>query len=178
MNEKLYPSFQPQVDSLEQHLNLRLKEINSFNNSIQNIKDIKNFYNHEAKKYKKKSKQYKLINCLIQSVDGVSILAVSSTCVTLSITGVGLVVVPVASGIGAGLCIISKLLGEYLKRKEQHNLKKYTLAGRTLHDFCKLHSKCLEDNKIDLNEYNKLKQSYDTYKTNKTKLNSEFTFLG
>ena len=178
MNEKLYPSLQPQVDSLEQHLNLRLKEINSFNNSIQNIKDIKNFYNHEAKKYKKKSKQYKLINCLIQSVDGVSILVVSSTCVTLSITGVGLVVVPVASGIGAGLCIISKLLGEYLKRKEQHNLKKYTLAGRTLHDFCKLHSKCLEDNKIDLNEYNKLKQSYDTYKTNKTKLNSEFTFLG
>ena len=178
MNEKLYPSLQPQVDSLEQHLNLRLKEINSFNNSIQNIKDIKNFYNHEAKKYKKKSKQYKLINCLIQSVDGVSILAVSSTCVTLSITGVGLVVVPVASGIGAGLCIISKLLGEYLKRKEQHNLKKYTLVGRTLHDFCKLHSKCLKDNKIDLNEYNKLKQSYDTYKTNKTKLNSEFTFLG
>ena len=178
MNEKLYPSLQPQVDSLEQHLNLRLKEINSFNISIQNIKDIKNFYNHEAKKYKKKGKQYKLINCLIQSVDGVSILAVSSTCVTLSITGVGLVVVPVASGIGAGLCIISKLLGEYLKRKEQHNLKKYTLAGRTLHDFCKLHSKCLEDNKIDLNEYNKLKQSYDTYKTNKTKLNSEFTFLG
>ena len=178
MNEKLYPCLQPQVDSLEQHLNLRLKEINSFNNSIQNIKDIKNFYNHEAKKYKKKSKQYKLINCLIQSVDGVSILAVSSTCVTLSITGVGLVVVPVACGIGAGLCIISKLLGEYLKRKEQHNLKKYTLAGRTLHDFCKLHSKCLEDNKIDLNEYNKLKQSYDTYKTNKTKLNSEFTFLG
>ena len=178
MNEKLYPSLQPQVDSLEQHLNLRLKEINSFNNSIQNIKDIKTFYNHEAKKYKKKSKQYKLINCLIQSVDGVSILAVSSTCFTLSMTGVGLVVVPVASGIGAGLCIISKLLGEYLKRKEQHNLKKYTLAGRTLHDFCKLHSKCLEDNKIDLNEYNKLKQSYDTYKTNKTKLNSEFTFLG
>ena len=178
MNEKLYPSLQPQVDNLEQHLNLRLKEINSFNNSIQNIKDIKNFYNHEAKKYKKKSKQYKLINCLIQSVDGVSILAVSSTCVTLSITGVGLVVVPVASGIGAGLCIISKLFGEYLKRKEQHNLKKYTLAGRTLHDFCKLHSKCLEDNKIDLNEYYKLKQSDDTYKTNKTKLNSEFTFLG
>ena len=178
MNEKLYPSLQQQVDSLEQHLNIRLKEINSFNNSIQNIKDIKNFYNHEAKKYKKKSKQYKLINCSIQSVDGVSILAVSSTCVTLSITGVGLVVVPVASGIGAGLCIISKFLGEYLKRKEQHNLKKYTLAGRTLHDFCKLHSKCLEDNKIDLNEYNKLKQSYDTYKTNKTKLNSEFTFLG
>ena len=149
-----------------------MKEINSFNNSIQNIKDIQNFYNHEAKKYKKKSKQNKLKKCLIQSFDGVSILAVSSTCVTLSVTGVGLVVVPIASGIGAGLCIISRIAGGYLKRKVHHNIKKYTLAGRTLHDFCKLHSKCLEDNKIDLNEYNKLKQTYDTYKT---KLNS---FLG
>ena len=104
------------------------------------------------------------MNCLIQSVDGY-------------ITGVGLVVVAVASGFGAGLCIISKLLGEYLERKEQHNLKEYTLALRTLHDSCKPHSKCLEDNKVDLNEYNKLKQSYDTYKTNETKLNCDFSFL-
>ena len=154
MSEKLYPCLQPS-DSLD----LRLKEINSFDNSIQNIKDIQNFYNHEAKKYKKKSKTYKTINGSIQSIDGVSVLAVSSTCVTLSVTGVGLVVVPIASGIGASLCIISKIAGEYLKRKEQHNIKIYTLAGRTLHDFCKLHSKCLEDNKIDLNEYNKLKQT-------------------
>ena len=173
MSEKLYSCLQPS-DSLD----LRLKEINSFNNSFQNIKDIQNFFYHEAKKYKKKSKIYKIINGLILSIDGVSVLAVSSTCVTLSVTGVGLVVVPIASGIGAGLCIISKIAGEYMKRKEQHNIKKYTLAGRTLNDFCKLHSKCLEDNKIDLSEYNKLKQTYDLYKTNKTKINSEFTFLG
>ena len=97
MSENLYPCLQQ-----DQNLDLRLKEINSFDNSIQNIKDIQNFYNHEAEKYKKKSKTYKIINGLIQSIDGVSVLAVSSTCVTLSVTGVGLVVVPIASGIGAG----------------------------------------------------------------------------
>ena len=156
---------------------MRLKEINSFNNSTQNIKNIQNSYNHEARKYKKNTTTYKIINGLIQSIDGVLLLGVSSTAITLSVTGVGLIVVPIASGIGAGVSIISKILNEYLKRKE-HNIKKYTLAGRTLHDFCKLHSKCLEDNKIDLNEYNKLKQTYDVYKNNKTKLNSEFTFLG
>ena len=160
MSEKLYPSLRE-----SDNLDMRLKEINSFNNSFQNIKGIQNFYNHEAKKYKKKSKIYKLINCLIQSIDGVSVLSVSSTCVTLSVTGVGLVVVPIASGIGSGLCIISKIAGEYLKRKEQHNIKTYTLASRTLHDYQKLHSNCLEDNKIDLNEYNKLKQTYDVYKS-------------
>ena len=173
MSEKLYPSLRE-----SDNLDLRLKEINSFNNSIQNIKDIQNFYNHEYKNYKKKCRLYKIINGLIQSIDGVLLLGVSSSASTLSVTGVGLFMIPIASGIGAGVSIISKLLNEYLKRKEQHNIKKYTLAGRTLHDFCKLHSKCLEDNKIDLNEYNKLKQTYDVYKNNKTKLNYEFTFLG
>ena len=56
-------------------------------------------------------------------------------------------------------------------------LKKLTLADRTLHVFCKLHSKCLEGNKIDLNEYNKLKQTYNVYKTKKTKLKSEFFLI-
>ena len=103
MSEKVYPCSR-ESDSLDKgSLDMRLEEINSFNNSIQNINDIKTFYNHEAKNYIKKSKQYKLINCLIQSIVGVSVLAVSTTCVTLSITGVGLVVVPVASGKGAGL---------------------------------------------------------------------------
>ena len=119
MSEKLYPCLQQ-----DQNLDLRLKETNSFNNSIQNINEIQTFYNHEAKKYKKKSKTYKIINGLIQSVDGVLLLGVSSTAIALSVTGVGLVVVPIASGIGAGVSIISKILNEYLKRKEQHKIKK------------------------------------------------------
>ena len=70
--------------------------------------------------------------------------------------------------------LIHTFIDEYLKGKEQHTFKKYTLAGATLNNFQKLHTKCLEDNKLDLNEYNKLKQIYDVYKNNKTKLNSEF----
>ena len=78
MSEKLYPCLRE-----SDNLDIRLKEINSFNNSIQNIKDIQKFYNHEAKKYKKKSKIYKIINGLIQSINGVSVLAVSA-CVSTS----------------------------------------------------------------------------------------------
>ena len=84
----------------------------------------------------------------------------------------------IASGIGAGISIFSKFIGEYLKRKKQHNIRKYTLAGGTLNNFQKLHTNCLEDKEIDLYEDNKLKQTYDVYKNNKTKLNSEFAFLG
>ena len=117
MSEKLYPCLQQ-----DQNLDLRLKEINSFNNSIQNIKGIQTFYNHDAKKYEKKSKIYKVINCLIQSIDGVLLLGVFSTAITLSVTAVGLIVIPIASGIGAGVSIISKILNEYLKSKEQNNI--------------------------------------------------------
>ena len=110
-----------------------------------------------------KNIKHKIVNGLIQSFGGFLFLGVSSTAITLSVTGVGLIVVSIGSGIGAGVSIFSKLIGEYLKRKEQHNLKKHTLAGGTLNNFQKLHKKCLEDNKIDLNEHNKLKQTYDVY---------------
>ena len=106
---KLYPNLR-ESDSLD----FRIKEINSFNNSIQNIKDIQNFYNHECKKFKKKSKLYKTKNGLIQSIDGVLFLGVSSTAITLSVTGVRFFVIPIASGIDAGASIISKILNEYL----------------------------------------------------------------
>ena len=56
MSEKFCPSLH--ADSLNDSLNLQLKEIDSFNNSIQTTKDISVFYNHEAKKYKHKSKTY------------------------------------------------------------------------------------------------------------------------
>ena len=157
MSEKLYAELAKVYPSLRESdgLDIRLKQINGFNNSIQNIKDTQNFYNHEAKKYKTQSKTFKFMNGLNQSIDGVLLLGASSTAttaITLCITGVGFFVVPIASGIGAGVSIFSKFIGEYLKRKEQHILKKYTLAGGTLKNFQKLHTKCLEDNKTDLNE--------------------------
>ena len=44
-------------------------------------------------------------------------------CVTLTTTPVGLVVVPITCGVAAGLCLFSKIVGENLKRKEQHIIK-------------------------------------------------------
>ena len=93
------------------------------------------------------SKTYKVMNGLIQSVDTFLLLSVTSTSVSLSVTGVELVV-PIATSLGEGLCIFSTIAVEYLKRKEQHNIRKQVLAGETLNNFCKLHSNCLEDIKL------------------------------
>ena len=142
------------------------------------MNDFKDFYNREAKKYTKKSKTYKIINRLIQSIDGDLLLSVSKTAIMLSVTGVGLIVVPIASSIGARVSIFSRFHGfEYLKREEQHKIKDYTLADGTLNNFQKQHTKYLEDKIIDLNENNKLNQTNDVYKNNKANLNSEFTFF-
>ena len=65
------------------------------------MKPHHHFY-HEPKKYKKKSKTHKLINNLIYSTDEVLVQGVSSTCITLIVTRVGLVIVPISIGIGAG----------------------------------------------------------------------------
>ena len=64
------------------------------------------------------AKTHSLIHGSIQSVNSVLILAVTSTCVTLSITRVGLVV-PITFVIGACLCIFCEIVGDYLKGKEQ-----------------------------------------------------------
>ena len=52
---KLYSSLR-ESDALD----IRLKEINSFNNSIQISKDIQSFYNHEAETYIRNLRHSKL----------------------------------------------------------------------------------------------------------------------
>ena len=60
MSEKLYPSLR-ESDNLDRgSLDMRLKEINSFNNSIQNIKDIQNFTIMKLKSIKRNLKHIKL----------------------------------------------------------------------------------------------------------------------
>ena len=103
-DEKLYPSLNS-VSSIESALNQQLKEINSFQNSVQNIKGIRSFYTHEVKKYKKKCRTLKILCGLVNGVDCFVIVGVTSTSITLSVTGFGLLVVPIASGVGNGFML-------------------------------------------------------------------------
>ena len=91
----------------------------------------------------------------------------------MAITRYGLVGVPITSGVSGGSYIFSQFAGgEYLKPRKTQYLKKY-IAGRTRIDFSKKTTKNLEDNKIYLNEYNKLKENINVYIQTQT---SEFTF--
>ena len=130
MEQKLYPSLTPtappsapyDVESminkrLHSALQSELQKVNSFNNSIQNISLMMKYYEMEENKYKQKYNKYKLINNLINSLDGIIVIGTTSASISLSITGVGIIVVPIAAGVGCTTGILVKICSSYLKKR-------------------------------------------------------------
>ena len=101
---KLYPSA-PLLENidLEKRLEKKINDVNSFNNHINNIKEMITYFKDKNKKSKKKYKNYKTLNTVLESVDSIIIIAATSTSITLSITGIGLIVFPISAGIVCGL---------------------------------------------------------------------------
>ena len=76
---KLYPSapLENTNNNLEERLEKRLSDVNSFNNSVNNIKEMITYFKDVNKKSKKRYKKYKTLNTILKSVD--SIVTVSYT---------------------------------------------------------------------------------------------------
>ena len=123
--QKLYPSLTPtappsapyDVESminkrLQSALQNELQKVNSFNNSIQNISLMMKYYELEEKKSKKKYTKYKLIKNLINSLDGIIVIGTTSASISLSITGVGIIVVPITAR-------VVKICSSYLKKRSK-----------------------------------------------------------
>ena len=119
----------------------------------------------EEKKYKKNNTKCKLINNIINSTDGLIIIGTTSTSVTLSITGVGIIVVPITAGVGCATGILVKICSSYLKKKEQNYKLKYAIIQKTLDDFRQLFTTSLKDNHIDEKEHHRFVYLYENYQT-------------
>ena len=118
----------------------------------------------EENKYKKKYTNYKLINKLINSTDGLIIIGTTSASVTLSITGVGIIVVPITAGVGCATGILVKICSSYLKKKEQNYKLKYAIIQKTLDDCRQLFTTSLKDNHIDEKEFDQFVTMYENYR--------------
>ena len=170
MEQKLYPSLTPSTPTpydvesmINKRLQSELQKVNSFNNSIQNISLMMKYYEMEEKKYKQKYNKYKLINNLINSLDGIIVIGTTSASISLSITGVGIIVVPIAAGVGCTTGILVKICSSYLKKKEQNYKLKYTIIQKTLDDFRQLYVASLKDNCIDEKEYHRFVTQFENY---------------
>ena len=162
--DKLYPNA-PLLENidLEKRLEKKINDVNSFNNDISNIKEMITYFKDKNNKSKKKYKNYKTLNTILESVDSIVIIAATSTSITLSITGIGLIVVPISTGIACTLSLGNKILHKIIINKYNKYKKQYERDQNTIKSIDKLHRKSLQDNVIDKTEYESLCNIFTRY---------------
>ena len=70
------------------------------------MKEMPKYFNDENYEWKKKYKKYKTITTILKSFDKLVFIATTSSSITLSLTGIGLIAIPtLSSGIACGLTI-------------------------------------------------------------------------
>ena len=162
--DKLYPSA-PLLESidLEKRLKKRINDVNSFNNHISNIKEMITYFKDKNNKSKKRYKNYKTLNTIIESVDSIVIIGATSTSITLSITGVGLIILPISAGIACALSLGNKILHKIIINKYNKYKKQHERDQNTIKSFDKLYRKSLQDNLIDKTQYECLCNIFTKY---------------
>ena len=162
--ERLYPSA-PLLENidLEKRLEKRINEVNSFNNHINNIEEMIIYFKDKNNKSKKRYKNYKTLNTILESADSIVIIGATSTSITLSITGVGLIILPISAGIACALSLGNKILHKIIINKYSKYKKLYERDQNTIKSFDKLYRKSLQDNIIDKNEYENLCNIFTKY---------------
>ena len=116
--DKLYPSA-PLLGNihLEKRLEKKINDVKSFNNHISNIKEMITYFKDKNNKSKKRYKNYKTLNTILESVDSIVVIAVTPTSITLSITGIGLIILPISAGISCTLSLGNKVLHKLIINK-------------------------------------------------------------
>ena len=162
--DSLFPSAPLEKDiNLEQRLEKKLIDVNSFNNHINNIKELITYFKEKNNKSKKRYKIYKTLNTILESVDSIVIIGATSTSITLSVTGVGLIILPISAGIACTLSLGKKVLHTIIINKYNKYKKQYERDQQTIKSFDKLYRKSLQDNVIDKIEYENLCNIFTKY---------------
>ena len=161
--DRLYPSTPLENIDLERRLEKKMNDVNSFNNHINNIKEMITYFKDKNNKSKEKLKKYKTTTTILKSFDTFVIIATTSSSITLSLTGIGLIVIPISTATACGLSIGNKVLYEIIIDKHNNYEKLYERDQQTIESFDKLQRKSLQDNVIDKTEYESLCNNFTKY---------------
>ena len=140
---------------LEQRLEKKIT-VNSFNNHINNIEELIYYFKDKNNKSKKKYKKNKTITTILKLFDTFVIIATTSSSITLNLTGIGLIVIPISTASACALSIGNKVLYEVITNKYNKYKKRFEKDQQTIKYFDKLYRKSLQDNVIDKTEYERL----------------------
>ena len=161
--DRLYPSAQLENIDLEQLLEKKLKDGNSFNNHINKIKEMITYFKDKNNKSKKKYKKLKTTTTILKSFDTIVIIAMTSISITLSLTGNGLIAIPISTVAACRLSIGIKVLYEIIINKYNKYKKLYERDQQTIKSFEKIYRKSLQDNVIDKKECESLCNIFTEY---------------
>ena len=120
------------------------------------------YFKEKNHKPKKKYKTSKSLNTILESVDWIVIIGATSTSITLSITGVGLKILPISARIACTLSLSNKVLHKLIINKNKYK-KQYEGDQQTIKPFDKLYRKSLQNNLIDKSEYGSLCNVFTEY---------------
>ena len=72
------------------------------------------YFNDKNHKSEQKYKKYKMLTTIIKSIATIVIFGATSSSLRWSLTGIGLIVIPVSTGVASGLTICNKVLHEII----------------------------------------------------------------
>ena len=152
--DRLYPRAPLENIDVEKRLEKKINDVNIFNNHNNNIKAKITYFKDKNNKSKKRYKKYKTLNTVLESIDSIIITGATSTSITLSIAGIGSIVLPISAGIACTLSLGNKILHKLIINKYNKYKNLYERDQQTIK--YKLYRKSLQDNVFDKNEYDSL----------------------
>ena len=114
------------------------------------------YFKDKSNKSKKRYKKYKSLNTILESVDSIVIIGATSPSISLSVTGVGLIVLTISAGIACTLSLGNKVLLKKFINKYRKYIKQYERDQQTIKSFDNLYRKPLQDNVKNKTEYESL----------------------
>ena len=131
------------------------------------------YFKDENNKSKKKYKNSKTLNTILESVESIVIIGATSTSITLSNTGIGIIFLPTPAGFACTLSLGNKVLHKIIINKCIKYKKLYERDQPTIKSFDKLLRKSLQDNVIDKTEYKSVCKIF----TKKVEENKNYAFF-
>ena len=121
------------------------------------------YFKDNTHKSKKKYKKFKTKTTKIKSFDTFVIIETTSSSITLSLTGIGLIVISISTATTCGLSIGNNVIFEIITYKYNEYKSQYERDEQTIKCFDKLYRKSLQDNVIEEIEYESLCDIFTKY---------------
>ena len=91
----------------------------------------------------KRDEKYKTLNTILESVDTIVSIGATSTSITISLTAISLIILPISAGIACTLSLGYKVLHKLIMSKYNEYKKRYERDQQTIKSFDKLYRKSL-----------------------------------